>query len=221
MTGKRALFIHVPKTGGTSLYKMLAAHFGPDAVHNPRVRANAPSPWGAGHPIVLGHFHYTPTLREHFDWIGTILRHPVPRIWSLYRHARRESALGLHEAAKTLPFRSFIRYDAPQLVNWQTRQLASWGTKHVNAVALAQAAAALATFNYVGTARDARDLKGAIATAFESIAYALGGDEPRVPTAHERKAVEMGDEAFTAEDVRVIEARNPFDVALCGGPYRG
>lgn len=210
----RALFIHVPKTAGTSLYRTLCKVFGESSVHNPRVRGPMDNPAATDHPIVFGHFHYRPEFREHFDWIGTVLRDPTDRMFSLYRHARssRGRTLALHDAAQA-PFGKFVRLDEEQIVDWQTRQLSCWRKPHVTEAAYTRAVANLYSMDWVDTYDvGGRSIKGVTL----SIARALGRgvlESALAELPHERK----GDDSTprpTAAERRVVQMRNRFDQAL-------
>lgn len=216
---KRALFLHMPKTGGTSLYRMLCERYGADAVHNPRIRADGPSPLETEHPIVFGHFQFTADLFARFDWIGTMLRHPVSRIFSLYRHARVDPRAPLHEAARELDFSGFIRFEAAQLANDQTRRLAGWQAKYVNATAFAQAQAAIRTLHYIG----AWSGRGCSANppflaCMRSIEDVIGHRMKALAPQHERDGQRLSPDVPlpTPEDCRLIISRNHFDLALWG-----
>ena len=90
---KRILYIHVPKTGGTSVEDLLRSYGGDLTLYSPR---------NAGLPCVAQHFHGE-VLREllglgnsvgnradehGFDFIFMTVRHPISRLLSEYRHQR-------------------------------------------------------------------------------------------------------------------------------------
>lgn len=220
---RRALFLHLHKTGGTSLYRTLCDIYGEAQVYNPRVRGAGPTYYESeearSRPIVFGHFQFAVDQLAQFNWVGTILRHPVPRIYSLYRHARADSSAPLHEAANELDFSAFIRLERSQLENDQTRRLAGWRDKHVNAVAFAQALGTVRALNFVGLMRDGGVPLEACA---RSIARALHPEEHRTlyldrPQRHERAGQQLSPDVppLSEEDERLILSRNHFDLSLC------
>ncbi len=81
ISDKQVLFIHVPKTGGSSIEARLA-ELGP-------VQLWARNAW-SGFPCSPQHFHNTFLERlfreEDFDWAFMIVRHPVSRMVSQYRY---------------------------------------------------------------------------------------------------------------------------------------
>ena len=100
---KNVLFIHIPKTGGTTIEAFLSAH-GPMSLHGRGEKILRPygSCWLPGHIPVQ---HFDASLlevmfdRSFFDYVFMVVREPVERLKSEYRFAR---ALGRMEAR--LPF---------------------------------------------------------------------------------------------------------------------
>ncbi|WP_255207567.1 sulfotransferase family 2 domain-containing protein [Mycolicibacterium sp. PAM1] len=88
---KKVLYIHIPKTGGTSVEHLLRSYGGSLTLYSPR---------RAGLPCAPQHFHgemLNELLglnddaddREHnFDFVFMTVRHPVSRLLSEYRHQR-------------------------------------------------------------------------------------------------------------------------------------
>lgn len=95
-------FVHIPKTAGTTLHKILVHQYRRVFIHHDhqgpacpdlaaRIRAAAPQ-------VVIGHFsvglhRFLPEIRY-----ITCLRHPMSRIVSLYHHARNTPGHYLHAA---------------------------------------------------------------------------------------------------------------------------
>lgn len=92
ISGKNVLFIHVPKTGGSTIERVLEQH-GPMSFHN---RLNRYCDQFAGgllsKPIPMQHLQGKFLQRifdhHHFDLIFTVVRDPVERLVSVYRHSR-------------------------------------------------------------------------------------------------------------------------------------
>lgn len=108
INGKNVLFIHIPKTGGTTVENTLSG-FGPMSLHNRRSHFRDQFAGGLlSPPIPLQHLHGTYLQRmfdeQHFDLIFTIVRDPVARMISEYRHSRERRRLDA-----MLPFGSWLR----------------------------------------------------------------------------------------------------------------
>ena len=108
INGKSVLFIHVPKTGGTTVEKVLSQH-GPMSLHSNGgcFRDQFRGGW-LSKPIPLQHLHGALLRRlvhpDQFDLVFMIVRDPVDRMISEYRHARQ---MGRPEAL--LPFSTWLR----------------------------------------------------------------------------------------------------------------
>lgn len=111
---KRILYIHVPKTGGTSVEDLLRSYGG-------RVSAYYPSRGVL--PCTPQHFHRdlllqifgSPTVDkgiEHdFDFIFMTVRHPISRLLSEYRYQRSATlSRKLNPVARLLSFDLWCRY---------------------------------------------------------------------------------------------------------------
>lgn len=104
----RLVFLHVPKTGGTSLHAALARHFPPEAV----VHVAGPADWGdalvpaSGIRYIAGHTRFSaaalvPGPRR----IVTVLREPAERIVSLHVFWKR------HQDARSPDLREAMEKD--------------------------------------------------------------------------------------------------------------
>lgn len=135
---RRLVFLHVPKTGGTSLHATLSSHFAPERFCPERF--NGLRDWRLG---ALAAFDY---YSGHFDYesclgipgasvqMVTLLRDPVRRLLSLYyflRAHRQDYAeahgLGLALLARALPPDQFFAHPQvvlhPSVRDSQTRSL--------------------------------------------------------------------------------------------------
>jgi hypothetical protein len=101
--GRRILFLHVPKTGGTALAAALQAA-GEMSFDEPIRRRD-------GQRFAPRHAPATAVMQAYdaasFDFIFTVVRHPVARALSEYRYQRRKSGLHL---AQVLGFDGWLRY---------------------------------------------------------------------------------------------------------------
>lgn len=108
INGRTVLFIHVPKTGGTTLERLLAGA-GPMGLHSERRSLSSfmRSGW-ASKPVPLQHLHGAILERlfhpRQFDHVFMVVRNPVDRMISEYRHAR-----ALHRPEARLPFPAWLR----------------------------------------------------------------------------------------------------------------
>lgn len=103
ISGRNVLFIHVPKTGGTSVEAFLGSHAEP-ALHNRGTKLLRPVRENFLLPsLPMQHFHAA--LLESmfpagfFDYAFMIVRHPMQRLISEYGHSR-----ALHRIDAVLPF---------------------------------------------------------------------------------------------------------------------
>ena len=108
INGKNVLFIHVPKTGGTTVEKVLS-QFGSMSLHNNGscFRDQFRGGW-LSKPVPLQHLHGVLLRRlflpDQFDLVFMLVRDPVQRMISEYRHPRE---LGRPEAL--LSFSAWLR----------------------------------------------------------------------------------------------------------------
>lgn len=123
---KPILFLHIPKTAGTSFLTTLHNLFGERRVvrldgHNPQVRQEIDTLVASRLPAlscVAGHLpiHYFQPHLARFQ-LFTILRNPVARVLSLFRFLQRapEEELKRVGLAPRFSFDAFIESDAPGL----------------------------------------------------------------------------------------------------------
>lgn len=81
----KMLFIHIPKTGGSTITRELRRHH--------QVSMNTNSPW-PGYPCTPQHLHAGPLTElfqpDAFAYVFTVVRHPVDRIRSEYNWNQRK-----------------------------------------------------------------------------------------------------------------------------------
>lgn len=108
INGKSVLFIHVPKTGGTTIERVLS-QFGPMSLHSKGGCFRDQFRGGLlSKPIPLQHLHSTLLRRlllpGQFDLVFMLVRDPVQRMVSEYRHARE-----MWRPEGLLPFSTWLR----------------------------------------------------------------------------------------------------------------
>ena len=126
------VFLHIPKTAGSTLVSFLEREYGPGAVldlydstFGDEVAALTPEEIGRIR-VVAGHFYFGVHERLpgpcHYL---TFLRDPVERVVSHYRFVQRQPEHYLHEAASTLSLPEYVRScGTAEPNNDQTRLLA-------------------------------------------------------------------------------------------------
>ena len=124
-------FVHIPKTAGTTLHKILSHQYRRTLIHHDtdgppdaslalRIRENSPQ-------VVMGHFSVgLHSLIPEIRYI-TCLREPVSRIFSHYQHALNDPAHYLHHAvvSENLDLTDYVSSGlSGELSNGMTRMLA-------------------------------------------------------------------------------------------------
>ena len=130
-------FIHIPKTAGTTLHKIISHQYPPEKILIHHDSEGPPSPELAKRiiearpEIIMGHFsvglhEFIPGLRY-----ITCLRDPVGRIASHYRHALNDPAHYLHREATSLSLAHYATSGlSGELSNGMTRMLAGMSDFH-------------------------------------------------------------------------------------------
>jgi hypothetical protein len=134
-TGRAVVFVHIPKTAGMTLKKIVTrqCRYGEYMfLYETRIAQSVekfrelPQDARRGYRFVLGHVGYG--LHEFLPQpatYATILREPVERIVSYYYYILRTPEHFLYEPAKRLGLKEFARCDAShKLTNGQTKYLA-------------------------------------------------------------------------------------------------
>lgn len=129
----RIVYVHVPKTGGTSMWASLTRAF-PSHVYYPSTRAYLSNPPAPDEYDLVG-LHFSPSvllpsLRED-DWLIGMVRNPTQRLLSAVMHARREAVdpETCTPSTKAMREMDLARYMATDLGRFEARlQLISFGT---------------------------------------------------------------------------------------------
>ncbi|MCB8944624.1 MAG: sulfotransferase family 2 domain-containing protein [Ardenticatenaceae bacterium] len=134
-TNHPLIFLHIPKTAGTTLQRILKRQYWPRHLYHVGSAADSianfqqlPAAQRAPIRLLMGHFEMgidasLPTPSTYF----TILREPVARIISYYAHVRRDPDHYCHQLVneQQMDLETFIRSGADVMVdNGQTRMIA-------------------------------------------------------------------------------------------------
>jgi hypothetical protein len=159
------LFLHIPKTGGTSLTTAIRWQYRRvptarivrfDALNRPpdEIR-RVPLEVRSQAKLVMGHFYYG--VHKHIPQkcsYVTLLRDPIARVVSRYRHIVRNPSDHFHDVVTgsniSLEDYADSDFDKNQLDNAQTRQIAGIWPDDPDEAALSTAKANLASFLTMG-----------------------------------------------------------------------
>lgn len=114
--GREALFfVHIPKCAGSSFRQVLKRWFGKGALFldtdDARELDRAVARLGEPPRAIAGHIPFG--LHEGLPvrpWYASIVRHPLDRFVSIYRHARRTPSNPMHPAASSLDLHAFYDF---------------------------------------------------------------------------------------------------------------
>lgn len=127
--GEQLYFLHIPKTAGTTLRTFLESRFLVDEIC-PHLKLNAMLPHSAAelsrYRLFCGHHGlYIRNLLRTEPVMMTVLRDPLQRTISHFRHLQGNKADWLHEKVKSMTFSEFVMSDdgVAELLNFQTRYL--------------------------------------------------------------------------------------------------
>jgi len=131
----KIVYVHVPKTGGTSMWASLTKAF-PSHVYYPTLRAYLNNPPEPDEYDLIG-LHFSPSallpsLRQE-DWVLAMVRNPAERLLSAVMHARRETedVMTFTPAARAMREMEFARYLVTDFGRVEARlQLIMFGTAH-------------------------------------------------------------------------------------------
>ncbi|MDA0817733.1 MAG: hypothetical protein O2946_09225 [Planctomycetota bacterium] len=245
-TGRRLIFLHIPKTAGTAITSFLRQQFADDKVM-PQLQAN----FHRSHPIwplvarrsqLLGvgmHLDHDRVaalarglVEEAPPFLLTVLREPRARLLSRYKEWRStpdehmQAARGhVQEAiltARTRSFSEFLHSDNPVVVstldNLQARLLAGLNlSRKLHADELLEHARAnLASYDLVGTTSSCNDTLRVLADAY-------GWAEPVAELARVHQSQPVPDDILRTDDAAEerIAAYTALDQALWDDLHRG
>lgn len=132
----RLFYLHVPKTGGTTLQYLLAKNYrindvlhvnAGEALRNPAVlykKGDLPK------SVLMGHYDMSHLIYQAFNTPFvhlTLLRHPVSRALSYYNYLKKMPNNQHHQKAISKSFQEFVQSeDVFELNNGQTKRLAGF-----------------------------------------------------------------------------------------------
>jgi len=127
------IFLHIPKTGGSTLYKILERHFSPAetvTLDTPGVARfkTSPAEERGRYRLIQGHMYFgVHRFIPRPSTYITFLRHPIERVLSFYYYARSTADHYLYPLLTTgrLDLKTLLgRELTSELCNFQTRALA-------------------------------------------------------------------------------------------------
>jgi hypothetical protein len=207
---RKIIFLHLPKTGGTTLVNMLHQKYGlqqsqiiiGDKDSQLRQAINKQIPFIHGHFS----FHIIKVLRLHDYFSATVLREPVARVISRYVHLQYSEEPRL--VAERHTYAGFEEYlESSYAVNWQCQVLA--GNMHDIAnpkEMYEQARQNLHSFNWVGVADELNE-------GMLDLSGKLGFENSYYPHLNKSRSQELG-ESLYLEFAEEIAERNIYDQKL-------
>lgn len=211
------VLVHIPKTAGTTLHKILTHQFPPPAIAIHHDSAGPPSDelierMSGSRPsvrLVLGHvsaiFHpRLPAIRY-----LTCLRDPLGRVRSHHQYARRDPTHYLHEAAQDLSLAEYVRSGlSGELSNGMVRMLAGMEDFHHGEVNQAVFDRALDVLE--------NRMAGVLLTSDfdETLLDAAGNLGWKTPFYLRRKVGSYAKTPMDPTDREAVEEMNAFDLEL-------
>jgi hypothetical protein len=131
----KIIYVHVPKTGGTSMWASLTKAF-PSHVYYPTCRAYLNNPPAPDEYDLIG-LHFSPSVLlpslRRDDWVIGMVREPAQRVLSAVMHSRRVTAdvKTFTPAARAMRDMEFAKYLATDFGGVEARlQLITFGTEY-------------------------------------------------------------------------------------------
>lgn len=135
----RIVYVHVPKTGGTSMWASLIRAF-PSHVYYASIHACLKNPPAPEDYDLIG-LHFSPTVLGDYlsedDWVVGMVRHPTERFLSAVMHSRRENEdpETFTASMKAMRDMDLADYLATEFGRYESRlQLITFGTDHRQSV---------------------------------------------------------------------------------------
>lgn len=151
---RKIIFLHLPKTGGSSLVNILHQHYGLE--HSTLIAGDA-DPYlaaavEAGTPLIHGHFSAAILKEAPQYYTACLLREASDRLISRYVHIAHSKEKRLQEEyASYADFEDFL--ESTYADNWQTRMLAgTWHEGKVNEETYIKAVDQLYAMDWVASA---------------------------------------------------------------------
>jgi hypothetical protein len=213
MDRRLVLFLHIPKAAGSTLNRIIAQQFAPEAIYKtgrtprPQLLAEVAAMTPASPVrVITGHFVFGlhASLPQPSTYI-TVLRDPVKRLLSQYRFVKRLERHPMHEAVASGAVT--VHDFAKSLGNTQTRYLSGSDSPELDAAALALAKENLTRhFSAVG-----------LAERFDESVVLFGrtlGWRVRTFTDSNVAPRRASEESVSADDLAAIRASTALDLEL-------
>lgn len=223
------LFLHIPKTAGTSLQLPLELKFVHTTIYAPYwIPSRAALKPGslAEYRLLRGHFYYDQAIKllGKVPIVATMLRDPVERVLSFYSFTKQPGYRFRHEALKGDLLSYLLNPDiCPHVTNLQTKMLAvqyprvspddpvplnrEYVRLSVDAASLERAKHLLETCAFVGLTERFRD-------SLALFAYTFGWQPDQEEMRENKTLVRTRRADLTQEELDTILALNEYDMQL-------